>query len=85
LELTTIPNESSTVRRPAAQFWVREMWGSIAITAMWIAVVVTAIVGPDIKSVSAVGDSTTVPAAVAVAMFACIGTWFVARYAFRRD
>jgi hypothetical protein len=83
--MSTIQNESPAVRRSASQLVVREMWGSIAITAMWVAVVATAIVGPNIRSATALGDTTTVPAAVVVAFFACIASWLVARHAFRRD
>jgi hypothetical protein len=66
--------------------WLRlpEVWTSMAITAIWLAVAVTAIFGPDIVSTSAGGDSSRVPSAVAVALFAMITSWAVARYGFRR-
>jgi hypothetical protein len=62
---------------------VREMWASLAITVMWLAVLVDAMFGPDIVSRSGGGDSATVPSAVAVALFAFLGTWVVARYGLR--
>jgi hypothetical protein len=65
---------------------IREVAASIAITVMWLAVLFDSIFGPDIVSTSsAPGNSTTVPSGVAVALFATIGSWAVARYAFRRD
>jgi len=51
---------------------------------MWIAVIVTAIAGPNIVTHDVSGTDNSVPAAVAVALFATIGSWGVARYAFRR-
>jgi hypothetical protein len=64
---------------------VREMWASLAITAMWIVVAVTAVWGPDFVSTSSAGtNSTTIPSGIAIAVFAMIGTWFVAKYGLRR-
>ena len=63
---------------------VREMWASLAITAMWVAVFVTAIWGPDARFNSNDGNSSTIPTAVFVTVFAFLGTWIVARYAFRQ-
>jgi Mg/Co/Ni transporter MgtE len=66
---------------------VREMWASLAIGAMWAAVAVAAVWAPDFVSNSGPGgSSTTIPSGIAVAMFATIGTWAVAKHAFgRRD
>jgi hypothetical protein len=61
------------------------MWASLAITAMWLAVAVTAVWGPDLVSNSGPGgSSTTVPSGIAVALFACIGSWAVAKHGFAR-
>ncbi|HEY1514737.1 MAG TPA: hypothetical protein VGF66_13390, partial [Gaiellaceae bacterium] len=78
-QMTSVPHE------PAADVrytWLRikEMWASLAITVMWIAVSVDAIFGPDIRSETTGGTSSSVPSAVAVALFATIGTWAVAKY-----
>ena len=63
----------------------REFWASLAIAAMWIAVAVSAVWGPDFVSTSGAGSSsTTIPSGIAVALFASIGTWAVAKYAFGR-
>ena len=61
----------------------RETWASLAIAVMWLSVALAAIAGPDIVNRSAGGDSSTVPSAVAVALFAFLGTWVVARYGLR--
>ncbi len=64
---------------------IPEMWGSLAITAMWVAVFVTAIWGPDAHFNSNDGNSSVIPTAVFVTVFAFLGTWIVARYAFRQQ
>ena len=65
---------------------VREMWFSLAIVAMWIAVAISAVWGPDFVSTSGGGTtSTTIPAAIGVALFAFIGSWAVAKYGFCRE
>jgi hypothetical protein len=60
------------------------MWASLAITAMWVAVFVTAIWGPDAQFQSVDGSSSTIRSAIFVTVFAFLGTWIVARYGFRR-
>jgi hypothetical protein len=63
-----------------------ELWGAIAIAFMWMAVLFTAVYGGDFVSQNA-GQTqvTTIPSAVFVALFACLGSVAVARRAFRRD
>jgi hypothetical protein len=62
---------------------VPEVWASLAITAMWVAVFVTAIWGPDAKFTSNDGSGSTIPVAVFVTVFAFFGTWVVAKHGFR--
>jgi len=72
-------------RRWTAQFLVTEMWASLAIVAMWVVVAVSAVWGPDFVSTSGAGSSsTTIPSGIAVAVFATIGTWAVAKHGFGR-
>jgi hypothetical protein len=66
------------------QLVVAEAWACLAIIVMWLSVLIDAVLGPDIVSTTVAGDSTTVPSAVAVALFAFLGTWVVARYGFGR-
>lgn len=73
-------------RHRAAQILVRETWASLAITAMWLAVLFAAVFGPDFVSSDAGGNTTRIPSAIVVALFAAIGTRAVAKYGFgRRD
>lgn len=67
------------------QLLVREMWAALAIIVMWLSVVFEAIWGPDIVSTTYLGDHTTIPSAVVVALFAFLGTWVVAKYGFQRE
>ena len=74
-------------RHWSVQFVVAETWASLAIVAMWVVVAVSAVWGPDFVSVNGSGtNSTTIPSGIAIAVFATIGTWAVAKHGFgRRD
>ena len=74
---------ASQPRRWNIRSVVPEVWASLAIGAMWLAVTVCAIWGPDITAYSNDGGHTIIPSAVAVALFAWLGTRSVARYGFR--
>lgn len=87
--MATLSHDPLASRKPrstlVAVLGVTQMWASLAIIVIWFAVLFTAIYGPDIAVVSrsVSGDSTTVPAVAAVALFASIATWAVAKYGFR--
>jgi hypothetical protein len=87
--MTTIPHEPVRDReRWSSRLLVPEMWASLAIVAMWLAVLFTAIYGPDLVSangVADVGERTTVPSVFVVAPFAFLGTWVVAKYGFGHE
>ena len=86
--MSTMSHEPSPVvheRRRWSLRLVPEMWASLAITAMWVAVFVTAIWGPDARFSSNDGNSSTIPTAVFVTVFAFLGTWIVAKYGFRQQ
>jgi hypothetical protein len=74
------PVETAPERVPWTQQLVTEVWAAAAIVAMWIAVAVSAIWGPDFVSSTPGGSTTTIPSGIAVALFATIGTWAVAKY-----
>src|SRR5438045_7366487 len=52
-----------------------ELWASLAIVMLSLAVLFDAIFGPDIVTSSAGGDHSIAPSAVAVAFFAFLATW----------
>jgi hypothetical protein len=83
-------NEPSTARPDrdgiAARLLVPAFWGAVSIVAMWLAVLFDGIFGGDMIFASPANGTTTIPSAVAVALFAFIGTVSVAKRAFaRRD
>jgi len=87
--VATISHEPVTgakTRSPSiALLSITQMWASLAIVVMWLAVLFSAIYGPDIVSRDVSGAGTTVPSAVAVALFAFLATWPVAKYGFVHD
>jgi hypothetical protein len=87
--MTSVSHEPSGAvqekRRWSLQLAVPEMWASVAIVVMWLSVLFDAIFGPDIVNSTAGGDHSTVPSAVALALFAFLGTWVVARHGFRNQ
>jgi hypothetical protein len=81
--MSVIPHEPSVDSR-FGWLLITEMWASLAITVMWLAVLLDALFGPNITSTTPGGTSSSVPSAVAVALFATIGTWVVAKYGLRQ-
>jgi hypothetical protein len=71
--------------RWTARLRVPEMWASLAIGVIWLAVVCDALFGSDIVSTNAGGQSTRLPSALVVAFFAYFATRVVARYGFTRS
>ena len=70
-------------RRLLPRVLADEMWASLAISVMWLAVLFDALFGPDLVVINT-GGTTTVPSAIIVAFFAYLGTRVVARYGFHR-
>ena len=87
--MSTMSHEPSQLVRERRRWdrlrLVPEIWASLSITAMWVAVFITAIWGPDASFRSVDGSSSTIPTAVFATVFAFLGTWVVARYAFRQQ
>ena len=84
---TVMTHEPSTDRvRPgiAARLLVPGFWGALSIVSMWLAVLFVGVFGGNITSASAGGDVTTIPSAIAVALFAVIGTSSIAKRVFGR-
>jgi hypothetical protein len=83
------PVAPSTASEPRwySRVLVREMWASLAIVSMWLAVLFDALFGPNVVASNAGANATVIPSAVIVVVFAYLGTRVVARYGFdrRRD
>lgn len=87
--MTVMTHEPST-DEPARQgiasrLLVPGFWGAVSIVTMWLAVLFDGIFGGDMVFASTANGTTTVPSAVAVALFAVIGTAAVAKRAFGRN
>ena len=87
--MSTISQQSRTISKPRrlpADLFVRNMWAGLAIVVMWLAVLFDALFGPDIVSTSGGGtNTTTIPSAVAVALFAWLATRTVAKHGLSRS
>ena len=89
--MSSISHDPATVTPGRRRWSVRslgsDVWASLAITAMWLTVLVDALFGPDIKTSDAGGSGAIIPSAVVMVFFAYLGTKAVARYGFgkRRD
>lgn len=83
----TISHESSPVV-PERRGWsrrllVHEMWASIAISVIWLAVLFDGLFGPDIWTSNAGGTNTSrVPSVIVVVLFAYLATRVLARHGF---
>jgi uncharacterized membrane protein len=82
--MTTISHEPPARSQRTAWLYMRDMWASLAISVMWVAVLVDSLWGPDIKAFDVSGSSTTLPSGVVLGLFAMIGSWAVAKYGFDR-
>lgn len=63
---------------------VPEMWATVSIVAMWLAVLFVGVYGGDMTFHNVDSSFTTMPSGVAVALFAAIGTVSVAKRVFGR-
>ena len=79
---TQIPPDVASSQRKRERD-AHDLWVSLAIITMWLAVLLDALFGPDID-VTDVTTHSTVPSAVVLAFFAAIATCFVAWFGWRR-
>jgi hypothetical protein len=82
------PASDTAGARGSRSAWLlmRELWPSLAISVMWVAVLLVSLFGPSIETSNGAGTNTSsVPSGVAVGLFAFLASWAVARYAFRRN
>ena len=76
------PSRAVEEPRWTLQLLVPEMWASLAIVVIWLAVLFAAVYGPNLETTSAGVAHTTLPSAIPIALFAFFATWVVARYGF---
>ena len=81
--MTSVPHETAARperRRRLSELLPREVWASLAISVMWVAVLLDSLFGPDMVFANTAMNTTTIPSAVVLALFAYLGTRVVARY-----
>jgi hypothetical protein len=85
--MTVMTHEPSTGRPDrkdiASRLLVPQFWATLSIIIMWLAVLFVGVFGGDMNF-SSPPNNTTIPSAVAVALFAVIGTSAIAKRAFGR-
>ncbi|MCP3422843.1 hypothetical protein [Nocardioides pinisoli] len=84
--MTSPMQDQSPVRSPregwASRILVREMWATLGIVAMWVAVLFVGVYGGQATFHSVDSSVTTIPSSVFVALFAAIGTGSIAKRVF---
>jgi hypothetical protein len=86
--MTATLHDQSSIQSPpkngVSRVLVPEMWATVAIFAMWMAVLFVGVYGGDMTFHSVDSSWSTIPSVVAVALFAAIGTGSVAKRVFGR-
>jgi hypothetical protein len=81
--MTAIPQERPTPARRSIWFDARDVWVSLAIGVIWLAVIFSSVFGSDFHGNGNDGTSTVIPSGIIVAFFALLATIGVAKYGFR--
>jgi hypothetical protein len=81
--MATVSHPASETPERRLRLLVPEMWPSLAISVMWLVVLLAALWGPDFVS-SSPGGYTRIPSVVFVAFFAWLATWVIARHGYGR-
>jgi hypothetical protein len=79
------PAETRPETQTPAPWWrLPEIWGTMAITAMWLAVIFVGVYGGDMTFASQSNDTTVIPVGAVVAVCAAVATAAVSKHAFHQ-
>lgn len=82
--MTTIPHEQPSSVKKAIWFDARDLYVTVAIVVMWLAVLFVGVFGPDFVGNGNDGSSATIPSGIFVAFFAMLATMSMAKWGFRK-
>jgi hypothetical protein len=83
--MSTIPHDRpSSLAKTSVRLDVRDLWTTVAIVVIWLAVLFVGVFGPDLVARSNDGNATTIPSGVLVALFALFATMSLAKHGFTR-
>ena len=81
--MTTFPHEQpSSLAKRSAWLDARDLWATVAIVVIWLAVLFVGVFGPNFVGSSNDGNATTIPSGIGVAFFALFSTMSVAKHGF---
>lgn len=82
--MSSVSHEPATFGGRRTWIDAREMWASLVIVAIWVAVAISAAFGPSLKTFDVSGSSVSIPSGILVAFFAMFATMSVAKHGLDR-